>query len=241
MGMPVIVAINGLNISDQVFEDIFSYFNAVDEKFSTYKSTSEISAFQSGVIRESEVSEDVKFVFKAASEMKERTNGFFDITTPQGVCDPSGFVKGWALKNVATSLRSQNITNFYLEIGGDIQTSGINTAGVPWTVGIQNPFTKKQESIKTLHLHNKGIATSGTYARGQHIYNPTKNVSDMADIMSITVVGADVCEADCYATAAFAMGTSGIDFIEKLDGFEGYLIQRSGIAVMTSGFEILTT
>lgn len=241
MGMPVIVAINDVNVSEQVFEDIFTYFDTVDAKFSTYKSTSEIIAIQNGLVQEAEFSEDMRFVFKAASEMKEKTNGFFDIATPQGVCDPSGIVKGWALKNAATSLRNQNITNFYLEIGGDIQTSGINVAGVPWTVGIQNPFTQKQESIKTLHLNNKGVATSGTYARGQHIYNPTKNVSDMANIVSITVVGADVCEADCYATAAFAMGTAGIDFIEKLDGFEGYLIQRSGIAVMTSGFETLTT
>ena len=241
MGMPVIVAINDLNVPEQVFENIFLYFDAVDEKFSTYKSTSEIVAVQKGIIQQTDISEDMRFVFKAASEMKEKTNGFFDITTPQGVCDPSGIVKGWALKNAATSLRNQSITNFYLEIGGDIQTSGTNAAGVPWTVGIQNPFTKKQESIKTLHLHNKGVATSGTYARGQHIYNPTKNANDMVDIVSVTVVGADVCEADCYATAAFAMGTSGIDFIEKLEGFEGYMIQRSGIAVMTSGFESLTT
>ena len=44
-------------------------------------------------------------------------------------------------------------------------------------------------------------------------------------------------EADCYATAAFAMGRKGIGFIESLTGFEGYMIDRSRVATFTSGFE----
>lgn len=36
------------------------------------------------------------------------------------------------------------------------------------------------------------------------------------------------------------MGESGIDFIERLLGFEGYMIDSKGIATFTSGFESLT-
>ena len=39
------------------------------------------------------------------------------------------------------------------------------------------------------------------------------------------------------ATAAFAMGRRGIQFIEKLQGFEGYLIDAQARATYTSGFE----
>ena len=58
--------------------------------------------------------------------------------------------------------------------------------------------------------------------------------------MSLTVIGPDIYEADRFATAAFAMGMEGIEFIERLSGFEGYIITNEGIATMTSGFEQFT-
>ena len=59
----------------------------------------------------------------------------------------------------------------------------------------------------------------------------------MNEIVSISVIGPNVFEADRFATAAFAMQRKGINFIEKLDGFEAYMIDKNGIATMTSKFE----
>jgi thiamine biosynthesis lipoprotein len=133
-------------------------------------------------------------------------------------------------------LREHGYKNFCIEAGGDIETYGLNKENSPWTVGIRNPF-KNEEIIKVLEIKNKGIATSGTYIRGQHIYNP-KNTSDkLEDIASLTIVGPDIYEADRYATACFAMGKNGIMFIENLPEFEGYMIDKKGIATMTNGFE----
>lgn len=93
-----------------------------------------------------------------------------------------------------------------------------------------------------LAISDRGVATSGTYARGRHIYNPVGDGSEgddstLDEILSITVIGPDVYDADCYATAAFAMGRSGIGFIESLEGFEGYMIDKNRQATFTSGFE----
>jgi len=85
----------------------------------------------------------------------------------------------------------------------------------------------------------RGVATSGTYIRGQHIYNPYRPEEKIEDIVSITVVGPDIYEADRFATAAFAMGRGGIMFIEELKDFEGYAVDAAGIATMTSGFSAL--
>ena len=82
-----------------------------------------------------------------------------------------------------------------------------------------------------------GIATSGTYVRGQHIYDPRRPGRPIEDIVSLTVIGPDVLEADRFSTAAFAMGRSGIHFIEELAGFEGYVVDSGGIAIQTSGFK----
>src|ERR1700676_2594850 len=82
-----------------------------------------------------------------------------------------------------------------------------------------------------------GFATSGTYARGQHIYDPHHRERPIEDIVSLTVIGPDVLEADRFATAAFAMGRAGILFIEQTRDLEGYLVDRNGRATLTSGLE----
>jgi FAD:protein FMN transferase len=162
--------------------------------------------------------------------------GFFDIKTPGGKYDPSGLVKGWAILNAAKIIRKYDFSDFYVEAGGDIQTNGKNEKGMPWRVGIKNPFNK-EEIIKVLSVSGQGVATSGIYERGEHIYNPKTGQNMTKDIVSLTVVGPDVYEADRFATAAFAMGADGINFIEELKGFEGYMIDDKGVGTMTSGFE----
>ena len=68
------------------------------------------------------------------------------------------------------------------------------------------------------------------------IFTIRKPDARRTEIVSMTVVGPDVCEADRFATAAFAMGKNGIAFIENYPGLEGYLIDKNGMATMTSGF-----
>ncbi len=128
--------------------------------------------------------------------------------------------------------------NYFLDVGGDIQSSGIDAQGKEWTIGIRNPFNL-EKIVKVLRPQGRGVATSGTYIRGQHIYNPHQPAQELKEVVSLTVIGPDIYEADRFATAAFAMGKDGIVFIEQLPGFEGYSIDSSGVATMTSGFERL--
>ncbi|HVS58876.1 MAG TPA: FAD:protein FMN transferase, partial [Candidatus Saccharimonadales bacterium] len=153
-----------------------------------------------------------------------------------GQLDPSGLVKGWAIHNAAKLISGMGCHNFYIEAGGDIQASGVNAQGKPWLVGIRNPFNIEQ-IIKVLHIRDEGVATSGTYVRGEHIYNPKAQSQAVSTVKSLTVVGPNVYEADRFATAAFAMGTEGIAFIERLPGFEVYMVDNNQIATFTSGFE----
>ena len=113
---------------------------------------------------------------------------------------------------------------------------GKNASGQDWSVGIRNPFNA-DEIIKVVYPRGRGVATSGTYVRGQHIYNPAWNLAARSqDIVSLTVIGADVLEADRFATAAFAMGRDGIFFLEQTPGLEGYVVDIDGRATPTSGF-----
>ncbi len=234
MGMPITIEIVDETATVKDIEDIFSYFVLIDERFSTYKPESEISKINRREIQEKEYSQDMREIFLLSEQTKNETDGYFTIVH-NGQIDPSGIVKGWSIFRASQILQQKGFANFYIDAGGDVQVSGKNAKGQMWKVGIRNPFDSTT-IVKTLRLSEKGIATSGTYERGKHIYNPHQK-DEVQNIVSITVIGPNVYEADRFATAAFAMGDKGIYFIEKLSGFEGYMIDKDGNATMTGGFK----
>lgn len=231
MGMHITIEVADMDASKDVIGKVFSYFKYVDDKFSTYKKNSEITQINKGKLKKNRYSPDMKIILGLADKTKKETNGYFDILN-QGKLDPSGIVKGWAIYNAAKILEADGCRNFYIDAGGDIQTRGTNRQGKSWQVGIRNPF-ETGEIVKIVNVSGEGIATSGTYERGKHIYNPKGELDE--SVKSITVIGPDVLETDRFATAAFAMGKKGIEFIESLAGFEGYMIEADGTATMTSG------
>lgn len=235
MGMPVSVEIVDAAACEEDFDDVYDYFSQVDERFSTYKPNSEISRINRGEIQTVDFSAEMREVFELSELTKQQTNGYFDIRNAE-IIDPSGLVKGWAIHNAAKLLAARGFRHFYVDAGGDVQVSGKNEQGMPWQVGIRSPFNQ-QEIVKAVQLDSQGIATSGTYVRGDHIYNPNDKTGIDDQVASLTVIGPNVYEADRFATAAFAMGAEGINFIESVPGLEGYSIDHHGIATYTSGFE----
>ncbi len=233
--MPVTLQVVDATATDELFETVFSYFEYIDEKFSTYKDNSEISLINKHELTLEQSSEDMRIVFALAEQTKQESRGYFDIAR-NGSYDPSGLVKGWAIYNAAEILRQKGFKDFYVDAGGDVEAVGKNDRGENWRAGIRNPFNMN-EIVKVLSVSNCGIATSGTYVRGQHIYNPQDRETPLTDVVSLTVIGPNVYDADRFATAAFAMGRDGIVFIERLEGFEGYMIDREQQATFTSGFQ----
>lgn len=234
MGMPITLDIVDADVTRDDLDEVFRYFIQIDEIFSIYKESSEISRLNRGELLIEQASEDVRTVLALSEQTKQETRGYFDIQH-NGLCDPSGLVKGWAIHNAAMMLKERGFQDFYIDAGGDMQLSGTNRSKL-WRVGIRNPF-KREENVKVLALTDCGVATSGTAIRGQHIYDPHHPTAPLQEIVSLTVIGPNIYEADRFATAAFAMGREGIYFLEKLAGFEGYLIDAHARATFTTGFE----
>lgn len=235
MGMPITVDIADRHAETSDSEAVFDYFRSIDTRFSTYTPLSEISQINAGILSTDASSAEMREVLARAEATRLETDGYFDIRKPDGMLDPSGLVKGWAIEHAAHILERRGFRNFYIDAGGDIVVRGKNAAGAAWSIGIRDPFGSAAV-VTIIHTTDCGIATSGTYLRGQHIYNP-KDARPITDIVSLTVVGPTIYDADRFATAAFAMGKRGIMYIEHLDGFEGYQIASDGRAVMTTGFE----
>ncbi len=234
MGMPITVEVVDVGVTPADLDRVFTWFASVDERFSTYKASSEVSRLNRGELTTAEMSDDVQAVLALAEQTKRETDGYFDIWR-DSVCDPSGIVKGWAIHRAAQMLTGAGWRDCYVDAGGDIQVCGTKR-GNPWRVGIRNPFNRDQ-NVKVLALTDCGVATSGTAIRGQHIYDPHRPGAALLEVASITVIGPNVYEADRFATAAFAMGRRGVHFIERLAGFEGYMIGMDARATSTSGLE----
>jgi len=235
MGMPITVEVVDQGVRSRHFDSVFCLFRQVDERFSPFKETSETTLWDRGLLKSSQISPQMRAVMQLAEETTEASGGYFDVYR-EGRFNPVGIVKGWAIHKAARLLRLAGFDDFYVEAGGDAQVCGRGPGGEPWLVGIRNPFDVSQ-IIKVLRISERGVATSGTYFRGHHIYDPLDPAGRIsAEPVSLTVISADVLDADRFATAAFAMGQTGIAFIEAMDGCEGYLVDGRGTATFTTGF-----
>ena len=233
MGMLIAVTISDEGAGTSDIAAVFDLFTQIDRQFSPFRPDSEVSRLNRGEV--AEPSAEMREIFALADATRKDSRGYFNIWRPDGVLDPSGIVKGWAIARAARSLRDKGFENFCIDAGGDIQCHGKKADGEDWRVGIRNPFCK-DEIVKVLCPRGAGVATSGTYQQGAHIYDPHSGAT-AEEIVSLTVIGPDILEADRFATAAFAMGRRGIGFIEGLADFEGYEIDAGGMARMTSGLK----
>jgi thiamine biosynthesis lipoprotein len=233
MGMPVVVEIVGAD--EATYRRAFARFQEVDDRFSTYKRDSEISRINRGDLSLEHASGEMLQMLALAEHEKSRTGGIFDIRTPDGTLDPSGIVKGWAIRDVARMVEHAGYHDYWVEAGGDIQVSGHDEDGAPWRIGIRHPF-EKDRLVQVIRLSDGGVATSGTYARGEHLYDPRTGRAADSPFVSLTVIASDVYEADLWATTAFVSGEEGLARLAALPGLEAYAIAHDGIATMTEGW-----
>ena len=170
MGMPVTIEILDPGVRRRDMGQVFAFFAQVDRTFSPDRETSGTSLLDRGVIKLGQASPEMRTLVALAEETHRETGGYFNVVN-NGHFNPVGIVKGWAIDRAAKALRRRGFSNFYVEAGGDTELCGKNRLSQDWEVGIRNPFVFG-EVVKVLRLSGRGVATSGTYARGAHIYNP---------------------------------------------------------------------
>ena len=214
--------------------DTCAWLHEVDQRFSTYREDSEVNRFQRGEIVLDDLSPDMRHVLDACADLWRFTDGYFDAYAT-GSLDPSGYVKGWSVEVASARLARAGSTRHYLNAGGDIRMRGLNSDAQPWRIGIRHPWEADKLSW-VLTVTDGAVATSGTYERGEHVWNP-RTGKPARGLRSVTVVGADLSVADAYATAALAMGEAGIGWLAKLaaDGYESAVVTDDGRAFSSTG------
>ena len=103
-----------------------------------------------------------------------------------------------------------------------------------WRVGIQHP-AERQQVVAVVAGDELAVATSGAYARGEHVVDPHTR-RPPAGVLSVTITGTDLATTDAYATAAFAMGLDGPAWTARLRGYEALTLLSDGRSLRTAGF-----
>lgn len=158
--------------------------------------------------------------------------------------DLGAIAKGYAADEVAKYLKSKNINNAIINLGGNVYAIGANPETDIWNIGIQNPFDLRGEHLGILHIKNKSIVTSGIYERYfekdgkkyHHILNPFTGYPVENSLASVTIVSDKSIDGDGLSTTIFSLGIKdGSKLIESLGGVDAIFVTKDKKVYMTSG------
>ena len=215
MGIPVSIHLRGGDVSGpDAAAAVWAAYDSLrqmDEVFSTYRSESDVSRLR----REEVVIEDcdprVAEALRIGEEAERATHGSFTVLLPTGdgdlAFDPTGLVKGWAVDLAAKHLRVLPGASFCINAGGDLLVGAHpdlplhGPAAIGWRIGIEDPHDRRSIA-STVTLTHGAVATSGTAARGAHLYDPASGEM-VSRAGSVTVIGPTLLWADIWATALF--------------------------------------
>ncbi|QTR50550.1 FAD:protein FMN transferase [Candidatus Thiothrix anitrata] len=151
---------------------------------------------------------------------------------------------GFAADVVGEYLESLGLTNYMVEIAGEIRTRGVSPRGDAWRVAIEKPLDGQRAVQQGVRLRNAGLATSGDYRnffikdgkRYSHTLDPATGYPVTHQLASVSVVAQQGALADAYATLLMAMGeVKGKAFADQ-HALAAYFVWRTD-----AGFEVYAT
>lgn len=136
---------------------------------------------------------------------------------PRVELDFGGIGQGYGADVIADFLKSQGVTNFLVELGGEGMASGKNIkTGDPWKIGILDPnSTLENQFFKAyVSLSDRSFTTAGNYfnyreidgKKYSHTIDPATGYPANKNILSASVFAKDCMTADAWDTAFMVMG-----------------------------------
>ena len=150
--------------------------------------------------------------------------------------DFNAIAQGYTVDLIAQYLENKDITNYLIEVGGEILAKGRNDDGNIWRIGVDKPSEGLDANDRfqfILDLEDKALATSGNYrkfykldgVKYSHTINPFTGFPAHNRLLSVTVIYDNCMLADAYATAFMVMGVKQTkQFVLQRPDIEVYLV-----------------
>ncbi len=143
---------------------------------------------------------------------------------PELYVDLSTIAKGWGVDVVANYLEELGITDYMVEVGGEMRVKGKNKENVAWRIAIEKPSVDERAIQEIIEPGHHAVATSGDYRiyfekegiRYSHIINPITGYPISNKVVSVTVLDKSSMTADGLATGLMLLGEEqGIEVANK--------------------------
>lgn len=128
--------------------------------------------------------------------------------------DLSALAKGYAVDQIAEHLENKLITDFLVEIGGELKLKGHNKDNKAWRIAIEKPIADSRDIQTVIEVTDIAIASSGDYRnffeqndkRYSHTIDPRTGRSITHNLVSVTVLDDSTMTADAMATTFMVLG-----------------------------------
>ena len=137
---------------------------------------------------------------------------------PKGMqLDYNSIAQGYSVDVISDYLFSKGVSDYLVEIGGELTARGVNPDGEYWTIGIDKPQEEMDISDRfqfIISLENTSLATSGNYRKYKekngvkysHTISTKTGYFAKNRMLSATVIHPSCMLSDAYATAFMCMG-----------------------------------
>lgn len=149
--------------------------------------------------------------------------------------DLSAIAKGYGVDRIAALLESRGVTDFLVDIGGELKVKGKNGSGRDWRVAVEDPV-QNGEPYTVLEVESGAVATSGNYRnyfevggqRFSHTIDPRTGRPVTHSLLSATVIAEDAMSADAWATALIVLGDRAGLRVAEEQGLAVLLLSKGG-------------
>ncbi len=152
--------------------------------------------------------------------------------------DITGLGEGYAIDKLAEVLDQAAVSNYLVEIGGEMKGKGLNPKGEAWTIGIEDPAKAEMGVTNSLltkvMLNGLALSSSGNYRkfyideqgnRRPHLIDPKTGFPVTHSMVSVSVLATSATQADALATSFMAMGPEQAKVLaESLPGVEALFV-----------------
>ena len=153
----------------------------------------------------------------------------------------NAIAQGYTCDYIAAKLELMGITDYLLEVGGEIICKGKNSKGKEWSIAIDKPvdgnFIPGNDIQTIIELTDAGLVTSGNYRKfyienGEkysHTINPATGYPAKHNLLSATVIAPTAAIADAYATYLMVIGLQKAkEFLAQNPQMEALLVYGEG-------------
>ncbi len=166
--------------------------------------------------------------------------------------DVSAVAQGYTIGKLSEALEQLGISNYLIEVGGELKTNGHKPDGQAWRVAVEKPLPGERKIHKVITMPKDApmsVMTSGTYRhyyeqngqRYSHILDARTGKPVTHDLVAVTVLHENPTIADAWSTTLLCLGQADGMKLANAEKLNAIFIRQRGSELMETHTETLKT